>query len=90
MIVRALAEDSKNIAWSSHARERFRGREINNRMAMMVLRCGGISGEIVTGKMAGEWKAKLTFPVPGRREVGVVMILIRETRILVKTVEWED
>jgi hypothetical protein len=80
----------KNVMWSAHARRRFGERDINNRMALTVIRKGEISGDIVAGKKAGEWKAKLTFPIPGRREVGVVIILIKETRILVKTVEWED
>lgn len=89
-LVHDLAQDSKNIAWSAHARKRFSGRDISNRMAVTVLRNGQIKGDIVPGKMAGEWKAKLFFPIPGRREVGVAMILIKEQRIFVKTVEWED
>lgn len=89
-LVRGLAKDSSNIAWSKHVRERFAQRDINNRMAVTVLRNGQIRGDIVPGNNAGEWKAKLFYPIPGRREVGVAMILIREKKILVKTVEWED
>ena len=89
-LVRELAENTSNIAWSAHARERFSQRDITNRMAMSVLRNGQVRGEITAGRNAGEWKAKLVFPIPGRREVGVAMILIKESRIFVKTVEWED
>ncbi|WP_371931231.1 DUF4258 domain-containing protein [Nioella sp. MMSF_3534] len=89
-IVRRLAEDSTNIAWSEHARERFSERGITNRMALSVLRSGYISGDIVPGNRPGEWKAKLLYQIPGRREMGVVMILVKENRIFVKTVMWED
>ena len=89
-LVRNLAGDTRNVKWSAHARERFEERDISNRMALDVIRKGEISGDIVAGRMAGEWRAKLTYPIPGRREVGVAIILIRETRTLVKTVEWED
>lgn len=89
-IVHSLAEDTRNIAWSAHARERFAERGITNRMAVTVLRNGSIKGEIVPGNAAGEWRAKMLYPIPGRREVGVVMILVKESRILVKTVMWED
>ena len=89
-LVYELAEDSKNIAWSAHSRDRFTERDITIRMAVSVLRNGQIRGDIIPGKHAGEWKAKMCFPIPGRREVGVAMILIKEKRIFVKTVEWED
>lgn len=89
-MVHELAADSRNIAWSQHARERFEQRGISIRMALDVLRNGRISGEIVAGNMAGEWKAKIVNLVPGRREVGVVAILVKESRVFVKTVEWED
>jgi hypothetical protein len=88
--VRDLAADSGNIRWSNHARKRFCERDISNRMAVNVLRKGRISGDIVAGKFAGEWKAKLVYPFPGKREVGVATILQKGSRIYVKTVEWED
>lgn len=89
-IVYGLAENSDNIKWSAHARERFSERDITNRMAVTVLQKGSIRGDIVPGKNAGEWKAKMAYPIPGRREVGVAMILVNERSIFVKTVEWED
>lgn len=88
--VRAIAEDTKKILWSAHSRERFAERDIAIRMALDVIRKGEIRGDIVSGKFPGEWKAKIAYPIPGRREVGVVIILVKETRIFVKTVEWED
>ena len=89
-LVRELSADSKNVKWSRHARDRFGQRDITNRMALDVLRMGQIRGDIVAGKNVGEWKAKIVFPIPGRREVGVVTVVEKESRIFVKTVEWED
>lgn len=88
--VREVARDTRNVKWSHHARERMEERGINNTMALRVIRKGMLSGEILPGKATGEWKAKFVRLIPGRREVGVVFLLIRNGSIFVKTVEWED
>jgi len=88
--VRRLAADTRNIAWSVHALDRMLERDITDEMALSVLRAGDISSEIVPGVNAGEWKVKLTKQIKGRRAVGVVTLLIRERRLLIKTAEWED
>ena len=50
----------------------------------------GLEGAIEPGKKPGEWKVKMVKEVRGRREVGVVVITIRNERLFVKTAEWED
>jgi hypothetical protein len=85
-----LAEDTRNIKWSAHARERMAERDISIRVALNVMRTGYLNGEITPGKGVGEWRAKIAREVRGRREVGVVVVLVRNGSILVKTVEWED
>ena len=55
-----------------------------------VFKAGEISGEIEPGRNPGEWKCKVVAPIKGRREVGVVTVVIRNRRLKVKTVEWED
>jgi len=89
-IVRELAADTANVAWGAHARERMVARDIPDRTALSVLREGYIKDEIEQGDNPGEWKVKLCKPVRGRREVGVVAIIVKEQRLFVKTVEWED
>src|SRR5260370_13137448 len=89
-VVHRLAADTANIAWSPHAREQMVEREIIDRIAVEVLRTGYVKGEIEPGKIPGEWKAKLCKEVKGRREVGVVTLIVRAKRLFVKTVEWED
>ena len=88
--VRRLVAVQENIKWSKHARQRFAERDITIRMALDVLARGEISGQIVCGSEAGEWKAKIAAPISGRRRMGVTTILVKESLIFVKTVEWED
>lgn len=93
--VHELAVKSENVRWRSnqyqtHADERTSQRDITDRMMFEVLRTGMLRGEIVAGKNAGEWKVKMVKQMKGRREVGVVTIVINMRKLFVKTVEWED
>lgn len=88
--VREVASDTRNVKWSGHARDRMLERGISNSMALRVIREGYLVDDIVAGRNQGEWKAKLVRHIPGRREVGVALLLIRNSSIFVKTVEWED
>jgi hypothetical protein len=56
-----------------------------------VLEKGHIDGKIEAGKREGEWKVKLVdVPDGTSRKMGVVTIVVKEQRLLIKTVEWED
>lgn len=88
--VRFLASDTRFVGWSRHARDRMAERGISIRVALTVIREGHVAGPIEPGTSRGEWKAKIVRNVKGRRDVGVVVLLIRNNRLLVKTVEWED
>lgn len=88
--IRALAQDSKNVGFSLHAEDRMEERGISDLDALRVLRTGDISGDISPGNNEGEWKCKIVAPMKGRREIGVVVLTIRNRRLRVKTVEWED
>lgn len=88
--IQELAKDSKNVAFSDHAEERMDERGITDLDALRVLRSGEISGPIEAGKYQGEWKCKIVGAIKGRREVGVATLIIRNRRLRVKTVEWED
>ena len=88
--VHRLAKDTSNISWSKHALQRMEERGIRDVMAVDVLRSGEVKGAIETGQKPGEWKAKLAQQIKGRREVGVVVIVYRNSRLFVKTAEWED
>lgn len=88
--VRALAADSKRVKWTNHALERMQQRGITTRVALTVVREGVTVGAIEPGRSPGEWKAKIVRNVKGRRDVGVVVLLVKQSHLTVKTVEWED
>jgi hypothetical protein len=89
-LVHRLAANTANISWASHSLERMTERGITDAMAIDVLRRGSPKGAIEGGKNAGEWKVKMVRQVKGRREAGVVVVTVRNARLFVKTVEWED
>lgn len=94
-LIRELAKHSRNVRWraaryESHAEGRLELREITDRMMFDVLRTGHIKGEIEAGKYPGEWKVKMCKPMKGQREVGVVTIVMKQKKLFIKTVEWED
>ena len=88
--VRSLARDSKNVGFSEHAEERMEQRGITDLDALRILRSGELSGPVEAGRNKGEWKCKIVAAIKGRREAGVVTILIKNRRLRIKTVEWED
>ena len=94
-MVRALARNSKNVRWraqthETHSVSRMNWRDITDVMMFDVLRTGHVKGDIEPGKYPGEWKVKMCKPMKGRREVGVVTLVIKSQWLFVKTVEWED
>ena len=88
--VRALAQDTANIQWRKHAQDRMVERDITDRMALEVMRKGYVKGVVEPGEQADEWKVKLAMEMRGRREVGVVVSVVGQTKLRVITVEWED
>lgn len=88
--IRELATDTDKVIWGAHAFERVEERDITTRDALTVLRTGLLDDHIEAGKSSGEWKGKMTKVMKGRREVGVVVIVIKDAELFVKTVEWED
>jgi hypothetical protein len=87
--VKDLAVDTGNIDWSFHAQERMEVREIYDADVLRVLRNGHIEGSPETVG-PGEVKCKMVKPIRGNREIGVVTIIVRDSRLFIMTVEWED
>lgn len=87
--VRFLAtEDTRSIKLSRHARERCAERDIVVREVFDALRLGELDGPLEQGEKPGEWKGLMRHRLPGRNEVVVVALLIRDESVLVKTVYW--
>lgn len=88
--IRAIAADDERITWGEHAFERSDERDITIDDALAILRRGFLDDHIEAGKLPGEWKGKMTMHLKGRREAGVVVIVINDRELFVKTVEWEN
>src|SRR5687768_16188925 len=91
-VIRSLVEDSDPVLLD-HAEGRMLERDIDMLDVLRVLRTGEIVGTIEPGINADEWKCKVTasprYP-DNNREIGVATIVVRASRLLIKTVEWED
>lgn len=89
--IRGLAKERK-IGFLDHAdvRLRQRGFDIFDVFAALD-KSGRIDGSIEAGKNEGEWKVKIVdVPEGTSRKMGVITIVVKERRLLIKTVEWED
>src|SRR3974390_2434202 len=82
--VHRLARDTANIGWSEHALERMEERGIRDKVVLDVLRSGQVKGAVSAGARPGEWKVKMAMQVKGWREVGVVVLTVRNARLYVK------
>ncbi|MGR3718347.1 MAG: DUF4258 domain-containing protein [Thermohalobaculum sp.] len=90
-IARFIAtENTQNLFFTDHALERMEDRDIPDVTVYRVLRNGHIKGDPEPGKNEGEWIIKICDAVRGRREVGVVTIVVNDKKLVITTVEWED
>jgi len=90
-IARFIAtEKTQNVFFTDHALERMEDRDIPDVTVYRVLRNGHIKGDPEPGKNEGEWIIKICDAVRGRREVGVVTIVVNDKKLVITTVEWED
>jgi Domain of unknown function (DUF4258) len=80
-----------HISYTAHAQERMEERGFDRFDVKSVLLNGRIAGPIEAGANDGEWQAKIVDGLEGTtREMGVVTIVVRDQRLLIKTTEWED
>jgi hypothetical protein len=78
-------------SWGTHVFERSTQRDIDIHDATEVLRLGEIEGPIEPGVNPGEWKCKVTAkPDKSSRRLGVAVVVVRDERLFLLTVEWED
>ena len=88
--IRRLSKERK-IGFLDHAEERLAERGFDTFDVFETLENGYIDGPIEAGKREGEWKVKIVDVPEGRsRKMGVVTIVVKDQRLLIKTVEWED
>ena len=81
---------SADVKLSFHAREQMAAREIFDVDVFRVLRTGDVDQPPERTEFAGEWKCKITLKIRGGRTAGIIVIILPNGRLFVKTVEWED
>jgi hypothetical protein len=88
--IRKLAKEGA-YSWGEHVFNRSEEREIDIHDALWVLKLGEIDGPIVAGANPDEWKCKVTAKTDrSSRELGVVVVVVKNRRMFLVTVEWED
>jgi hypothetical protein len=87
--IRKISAESSNVILSKHAKERMNERSILRADIDRTLRGGYIEGNPEQTE-EGDWKCKMTLPIKGLRDLGVVVILLHSGKLFVMTVEWED
>lgn len=90
VVIRQAAADTKKVLFGEHALDRMEERGITTLDALRVLRTGEIADPPEPGRSRGEWKCKVTAPIKGNREIGVITVVMMSGRLFIKTVEWED
>ena len=89
--IHELSQNTSNIIWGGHCVERSEERDICYTDALKVLREGHVLAQPTQGKFDGEWSCKIVKQIRGNRDVGVVtVIMTKQKRLKIKTVEWED
>jgi hypothetical protein len=83
-VVREIARDAGNVAFSLHAFEREDLRGISTGDALDILRTGFVEPGIRPGKNKGEWICKVTKRLdPQKPDIGVVTVVLAAKRLLV-------
>lgn len=89
--IHSLAQQSANIKYTAHARERIKLRGFTLRDVERILQRGIIMQEPRLGEH-GDWSYLVQYiGLEGRsREAGCVTMILRNKALLIKTVEWID
>jgi hypothetical protein len=89
-LIRELSRQ-RRIGFLDHSQERLAERGFDVFDVYQTLENGDLADDIEAGANEGEWKAKIVDTPEGTsRKMGVVTIVVKDRRLLIKTVEWED
>lgn len=89
-LIRALSKQ-RRIGFLDHSEERLVQRGFDVFDVYQTLENGYLADDIEAGANEGEWKVKIVDTPEGTsRKMGVVTIVVKDKRLLIKTVEWED
>lgn len=84
-----LARDTGNITWTDHIVQRMRERGFDTDAVLRILRTGDVEDD-PEEEDPGDWKIKIVRKMANGRVAGVVTVVVRNSRLVLITVEWED
>ncbi|MCJ9721136.1 DUF4258 domain-containing protein [Agrobacterium sp. SHOUNA12C] len=87
--IHMAAADSANVIFGNHVLERMDERGIPDVQVLDILRTGYVNATPERTEN-DEWKCKIVKEIRGRRQAGVVTIILNNGRLFLMTVEWED
>jgi hypothetical protein len=87
--IHQTAARTEYVIFGDHTLERMDERGITDAQVYEVLRQGQVM-ELPALTELGEWKCKIVKQLRGGREVGVITIILKNGKLFIKTVEWED
>lgn len=87
--IRELAQLSENIIFGDEALDDMVERSITDVQVLEIL-LGGFVADRPEATEFGDWKCKVTKELRGRREAAAVVVIMRNARLFLKSVEWED
>lgn len=88
-LIKEKAQVTENIIFGTHAMERQEERGIDDIDVLRVLRHGHID-DLPELTKQNDWLCKIVYRLRGSRSAGVVVILLQDGKLFIKTVEWED
>lgn len=89
-LIRDLSRQ-RRVGFLDHSEERLAERGFDVFDVYQTLENGYFADDIEAGANEGEWKVKIVDTPEGTsRKMGVVTIVVKDKRLLIKTVEWED
>jgi len=89
-LIRDLSKQ-RRVGFLNHSEERLAERGFDVFDVYQTLENGHFADDIEAGANEGEWKVKIVDTPEGTsRKMGVVTIVVKDKRLLIKTVEWED
>ena len=87
--IHQLASTSANIVFGFDALAGMRERGITDVQVLEILLAGFVSENPVLTEH-NDWQCKITKELRGRREAGILIVILQNSRLFLKTVEWED
>ena len=87
--IHALAMDSSKVIITFHAAQRMEERGFTTADLVRVLTTGII---MEAPRQTGEddWTCKIIRRLQGSRDAGVITIIVKRQKLIIKTMEWED